>query len=236
VAATTTLEPEIQEVLYHWNPEHTDTQRIGTLAQVRVADTPQPHEFDSLVDEVYNFLRSYLSKPRPDLSVGLDTLQKRTDYSTVLYQVEERGVKASGLVNLGVLLPNSALDQSKVYALLPLIPGYDCDLVRLAYSNAQWVLRDEKENKQVTSTTCRAKSLDHWVVEVQVSGGNTELQNRLTQSLYDAIDRNSTRYQQLWSFQRESQRIEEQNRNIPPMAQVALSRAQANFTLRLSVK
>jgi hypothetical protein len=228
------LNSEVRETLYSWGDDRSpETSLVGHLKDVRLSDTNQSRELDNLIDDLGKLLRTYLAKPRPPLALGLDTLQKGTDYPTVLYQVNQGGTKGAGLVSLGIYLPNSALDKSKVYALLPLAPAYECDLVRLAYSGNQWVLRDEAKDEVISSIACRPKDLQNWIVEVRVSG-NRGSEEQIARSIYDAIDRSNERYPKLRSFRTERQLIDEKNRNIPPMAQVARSRAQANFILKIT--
>jgi hypothetical protein len=228
------LIPEVGEILYSWGGERSpETVLVGRLKEVHLVDVGQSRELDDLVDQLCRLLQTYSARRRPALAVGLDAMQKGTDYSTVLYQVGQGGIKSSGLVNLGVYLPNSALDKSKVYALLPLVPAYDCDLVRLAYSGDQWVLRDEANNERIPSIACRPKDRQHWIVEVEVSG-NRDSQDQVARSIYDAMDRLSARYPKLRSFRTERQLVDEKNRNIPPQAQVAASRAEASFVLKIS--
>jgi hypothetical protein len=232
---------EVAEVLYYWGGDKAETSKIGTLSPVSISAPAGSPNLDILVDELGRFVQDYLSNlpnTKPPISMTLEDIQKgKTQAQTaVLYRMEARGVKGSGAIPLGGFDSTTGLDKSKVYALLPLLSGYDCALAHLAYAGGKWTLQDE-DGKELPDIRCQPKKLERWIVEVKVVNGDATLQDSLARAAYDAIDRlGPSKYRQLGSFRKESELVAEQRRATPPMAQIAIQQAEANFVLNLSVR
>jgi hypothetical protein len=232
-----TVKTELWEVLYHGDDPGM-TERIVTLDPVKVADS-SPNGFEQLAGSIAKSIQTYTAKSRPTFSASLDDFTNKSGpiKKVILYEVQAQGVKGSGLRNVGSFDLTATLDKAKVYALLPILAGYDCDLVNLAYSRGGWVLQSSHGTQELTASSCQARKFDNWIVEVKVTSEAAAKGEEIKRELYDAIDAlGQARYKQLESFRQEEGTVAERNSHIPPGAQVALSQAQSNFLLKASVK
>jgi len=231
------VKAELWEVLYHGDDPGM-TERIVTLEPVKVADS-SPNGFEQLAGSIAKSIQIYTDKSKPTLTAGLDDFTSKSGLikKVILYEVQAQGVKGSGFRNVGSFDLTATLDKAKVYALLPILAGYDCDLVNLAYSKGSWILQNPQGTQEITATSCQARKFDKWIVEVKVASNAATKEEEIKRELYDAIDAlGRARYKQLESFRQEEGNVAERNSHIPPGAQVALSRAQSNFLLKVSVK
>src|SRR5262249_45762641 len=149
------------ETLY-FDKEYREVEKIGNLSPVVVS---APQDVEKMIANFVRLAQDWFAKSRTGVKFGLSDLQGRPSgvKKIILYEVAQ-GEKSVREVPQGAFSSLSELSRAKVYALLPLLPGYDCDLAHLAYSKQHWVLQNSDGQELSAGIACVAKQRQEWIV------------------------------------------------------------------------
>jgi hypothetical protein len=236
-----TVKADVYEVLY-FGSGILETQKVGNIGPVVVSSDSQSAGMNSLIEKFVQFAQGYLSRKRAQLSFGLNGFagSQTAIQKAIIYEVN-KGNKGTQRISVAASDLLGMLDKSKDYAFLPLLAGYDCDLVNISYSNGSWILQDERGVQPVSSVTCKQESRPEWTTLVELASvtvpmhtyEKTVLGNSIVNSAYDAVESLGERkYHQLKSFRVVEAAYRAWRKNTPPYIQKGQSRKMA-FVLKL---
>jgi hypothetical protein len=226
------VQADLAEVLYFGADDDITTHRIKRL-RLPVSKDPRADDFGPLIDDILRTAQTYFSGGDIFLSSS-DILAGRSvrvkDYRFYEVIQGEKGVQSLGSSDLNATFLN-ALDIGHTYALRPLVPRYNCELVHLAHDGS-WVLKADSGNKRISGISCSPKRSETWtvaiiVIEADQAGPSSvryqrnEFKQRLEDAFYEKLE--SLPNSKLRSYRLNNQKARQRVQKLPPSAQGAFS-------------
>jgi hypothetical protein len=231
------LSGDVYEVLYGSSLD--DMAKTGSFGPVPF-DTGRPQALRTVVEKFVEIARKTTTPGRPELTFTLADAQDKGVQSFVMYSMSGGG---KGARNQTIeQIKTQTLDPSRVYPLLPLLPGYTCSLANLGFRNGAWNFRDDRDQNPVPGFRCSPKleptGGESWTVRVVVDdiGGlanrDREAVAQLPESIYDAMAALKSKYPILRTSRDDDVAEKEFLARIPPGAQVGYAR-RLDFVIKL---